>query len=153
MEMGFSDLANVPVIPVPDAAPEEKMRYLVDTHIFLWAILTPEKLSEQVMNAFGDRDAELLISIATPWELAIKAGIGKLEDGAAILTNFESLLTSGGYRFLETSIRHTIQSGLLPLHHKDPFDRLLIAQALDLRLPILSRDEVFDRYGVKRIWQ
>ncbi len=129
------------------------MRLLVDTHVFLWAILTPERLSDHARSIFLDPKAELLVSIATPWELAIKAGIGKLENGSTILTDFESVLASGGYRILDTSIQHTIQSGLLPRYHKDPFDRLLIAQALDLNLPILSCDEIFDRYDVKRIWK
>lgn len=128
------------------------MRYLVDTHAFLWAILTPERLPERTRDIFFDREAELLISIATPWEMAIKAGIGRLEDGAAILANFEHLLRVGGYVFLEASLHHAIRSGLLPRHHKDPFDRLLIAQALDLHIPILSGDENLDLYGVRRIW-
>lgn len=128
------------------------MKFLADTHVFLWAILTPEKLTDRVRSLFEDPRAELLVSLATPWEMAIKAGIGKLEDGATILSNFESILASGAYRFVETSIGHAIQSGLLPRHHKDPFDRLLIAQALDLDVPILSCDEVFDRYAVKRVW-
>ena len=129
------------------------MRLLIDTHVFLWAVMTPEKLTERARSIFLDPQAELLISIATPWEMAIKTSVGKLQNGAVILANFESRLASGGYRVLETSVKHTIQSGLLPRHHKDPFDRLLIAQALDLDLPILSSDEIFDRYAVKRIWQ
>jgi len=129
------------------------VRFLVDTHAFLWAIASPEKLPDHARNLFLDPEAELLISIATPWEMAIKTGVGKLDHGAAILTNFESLLAAGGYRILETSIEHTIRSGLLPRYHKDPFDRLLIAQALDLRVPIVSGDEVLDLYGVRRIWK
>ncbi len=128
------------------------MKFLVDTHAFLWAILSPEKLTDRARKIFLDPEADLLISIATPWEMAIKAGVGRLNNGAAILTNFESLLAAGGYRTLETSIQHTIQSGLLPRYHKDPFDRLLIAQALDLRVPIISSDDVLDLYGVRRIW-
>lgn len=129
------------------------MKFLVDTHAFLWALLSPEKLTDRARKIFFDPEAELLISIATPWEMAIKAGVGRLTDGAAILTNFESLLAVGGYHILETSIQHMIQSGLLPRYHKDPFDRLLIVQALDLRIPILSGDEVLDLYGVRRIWK
>ena len=128
------------------------MRFLVDTHAFLWAVLSPEKLTERVRSVFTDREAELLVSIATPWEMAIKAGIGELENGAEILDDFENRVTASGYRILETSIEHTIRSGYLPRYHKDPFDRLLIAQALDLNLPILSRDDIFDLYGVKRVW-
>ncbi|MGB6828096.1 MAG: type II toxin-antitoxin system VapC family toxin [Terracidiphilus sp.] len=129
------------------------MRFLVDTHTFLWAILSPEKLTDRVRNIFMDRGTELLVSIATPWEMAIKAGIGKLVNGAEVLDNFENLLAAGGYRILETSTRQVIASGSLPLYHKDPFDRLLIAQAFDLNVPILSSDEILDRYGVIRIWK
>lgn len=129
------------------------MRFLVDTHAFLWAVLSPEKLTDRVRSVFTDREAELLLSIATPWEMAIKAGIGKLEDGAEILDNFENRVTASGYRMLETSIKHTIRSGYLPRYHKDPFDRLLIAQALDLNVPILSGDDIFDLYGVRRVWK
>lgn len=129
------------------------MRFLVDTHTFLWAILSPEKMTDRVSGIFMDRGTELLISVATPWEMAIKAGIGKLDNAAEVLDNFESLLAAGGYRILETSIRHVIASGTLPLYHKDPFDRLLIAQALNLNLPILSSDDIFDRYGVIRVWK
>ena len=128
------------------------MRFLVDTHAFLWAVLSPEKLTERVRSVFTDREAELLVSIATPWEMAIKAGIGELENGAEILDDFENRVTASGYRILETSIQRTIRSGYLPRHHKDPFDKLLIAQALDLNVPILSRDEIFDLYGVQRVW-
>ena len=128
------------------------MRFLVDTHTFLWAILSPEKLSDRVTEIFTDREAELLLSIATPWEMAVKAGIGKLENGADILDDFEHRVTASGYGMLETSVKHAIRSGSLPRYHKDPFDRLLVAQALDLDLPILSRDTIFDAYGVRRIW-
>jgi PIN domain nuclease of toxin-antitoxin system len=128
------------------------VRFLVDTHTFLWAVLSPEKLTDRVRGVFTDSDAELLISIATPWEMAIKSGVGKLENGAEILDDFENRVTVGGYRILETSIKHAIRSGYLPRYHKDPFDRLLIAQALDLNIPILSRDDIFDRYGVQRVW-
>ena len=112
------------------------MRFLVDTHAFLWAVLSPEKLTDRVRSVFTDREAELLLSIATPWEMAIK-----------------NRVTASGYRMLETSIKHTIRSGYLPRYHKDPFDRLLIAQALDLNVPILSGDDIFDLYGVRRVWK
>ncbi|KAA6455984.1 type II toxin-antitoxin system VapC family toxin [Acidobacteria bacterium AB60] len=128
------------------------MKFLVDTHVFLWAILTPERFTDRVRDIFLDKRVELVVSIATPWEIAIKTGIGKLKNGAVILNAFESRLASGGYSLLGLSVEHAIASGLLPRHHKDPFDRLLIAQALDLNVPILSSDDVFDRYGVARIW-
>jgi PIN domain nuclease of toxin-antitoxin system len=129
------------------------VRFLVDTHAFLWAVLSPERLTDRVRSVFADREAELLLSIATPWEMAIKAGLGKLENGAEILDDFENRVTASGYRMLETSIKHAIRSGYLPRYHKDPFDRLLVAQALDLNVPILSSDDIFDLYGVRRVWK
>jgi PIN domain nuclease of toxin-antitoxin system len=127
------------------------MKFLVDTHTLLWALRFPEELSDAARNVLSDSSAELLVSIAVPWEMAIKSGTGKLNT-ADILDDFDSLMEAAGYRMLDTSTKHVIQSGKLPLHHKDPFDRLLAAQALDLRIPIISCDELLDRYGVRRVW-
>ena len=129
------------------------MKYLLDTHVFLWTVRSPGEISGRARSILADPEAELLISIVVPWEIAIKAGTGKLKNTEAILGDFDETMDSSGFRVLETLTRHVIQSGALPLHHKDPFDRLLIAQALDLRVPVLSNDEIFDRYGVKRIWK
>lgn len=129
------------------------MKYLVDTHTFLWAIRSPEELTSKARNIFADPSAELLLSIVVPWEMAIKSGLGKLKQAEIVLKDFDSLVAAGGYRSLETLAKHVIRSGFLPLHHRDPFDRLLAAQALDLQIPIISADEAFDRYGVQRIWK
>jgi len=128
-----------------------RMTYLLDTHAFLWILNIPEELPAQVQSIAGDRSATLLISIATPWEMAIKVGCGKL-DSADILDDFEGAVVRARFTILETAIRQVIRSGRLPSHHRDPFDRLLAAQALDLRIPLISRDKVFDIYGVQRIW-
>jgi|HubBroStandDraft_2_1064218.scaffolds.fasta_scaffold1068580_1 PIN domain nuclease of toxin-antitoxin system len=127
------------------------MTYLLDTHTFLWLLREPETLPDQVQRIARNRSETLALSLVTPWEMAIKVGLGKL-DAAEILDNFERLTTLSGYSVLETTVRQVIHSGRLPLHHKDPFDRLLIAQALDLRIPLLSADTDFDLYGVKRVW-
>ena len=127
------------------------MTYLLDTHTFLWILNTPEILPTPVQSIVGDRSATLLVSIATPWEMAIKVTCGKL-DAADILDDFEGALNRGKFTVLETAIRQVIRGGRLPAHHRDPFDRLLAAQALDLRVPLISRDRVFDLYGLKRIW-
>ncbi len=127
------------------------MTYLLDTHAFLWLLNTPEVLPAKVQEIVKDRSATLLISIATPWEMSIKVSSGKL-DASDILDDFEGALTRGRFTALETTMRQAIRSGLLAQHHRDPFDRLLAAQALDLRVPLLSRARVFDLYGVQRIW-
>ena len=127
------------------------MTYLLDTHTFLWILNTPEVLPARVQSIVTDRSASLLISIATPWEIAIKVAIGKL-DAADLLDDFESRISRAGFNILETTARQVIHSGRLAFHHRDPFDRLLAAQALELGIPIVSRDKIFDHYGVQRIW-
>lgn len=127
------------------------MRYLLDTHTYLWFRSAPRALPVSVLRLLTDTSHEILISIATPWELAIKTGIGKL-NAAGLLVDFESRETAAGFVIAAITTTHAIRSGLLPNHHKDPFDRLLAAQALDLRIPLVSRDQVFDLYGVNRIW-
>jgi PIN domain nuclease of toxin-antitoxin system len=127
------------------------MTYLLDTHTFLWILRSPRMLPASVQSICKDRSANLVVSIVTPWEMAIKTAIGKV-DAAYVLDNFEACLTQGGYSLLETTARHVIRAGRLTSHHRDPFDRLLAAQALDLKIPLISRDRIFDLYGVKRIW-
>jgi PIN domain nuclease of toxin-antitoxin system len=128
------------------------MRYLLDSHTLLWTLEAPRKLSGVVRRIIEDPASVLLLSIATPWELAIKTNTGKLDAGK-ILEKFDLFTSSGSYEMLQTTVNEVIRAGTLPLHHRDPFDRLLAAQALDLGIPIVSRDKIFDLYGVKRIWE
>jgi len=128
------------------------MTYLLDTHTFLWLLRGPANLPCRVREIAEDRTATLAISIVTPWEIAFKVNLGKLE-AVDILDQFERVVTLGGYTVLETTAAQAIRSGLLPRYHRDPFDRLIVAQALDLHIPVISRDNTFDRYGVKRIWK
>jgi PIN domain nuclease of toxin-antitoxin system len=127
------------------------MKCLLDTHTFLWLVNAPEVLPEKVLSIVRNRSAKVLVSLVVPWEIAIKAKTGKL-DPAGILDDFEAKVTKAKFDMLEMTVRHVILGGSLPLHHRDPFDRLLIAQAFELRIPILSNDVVLDFYGVSRIW-
>lgn len=127
------------------------MNYLLDTYTFLWLLTEPEKLPAHVQAILAAPATTLALSLVTPWEMAIKTGIGKLDAGE-ILDHFEAVVRQGRFTMLETTVPHVVRAGLLPLHHRDPFDRLLVAQSLELRIPIISRDPVFDRYGVERIW-
>lgn len=127
------------------------MRYLLDTHALLWWLSTPELLPPSLRDLLDDRSNELLLSIVTPWELAIKTNAGKLDAGQ-ILRDIESGQLKGDVEILLAQVSQVIRAGMLPLHHRDPFDRLLTAQALELAIPIVSRDRIFDRYGVQRIW-
>jgi PIN domain nuclease of toxin-antitoxin system len=117
----------------------------------LWWLSTPELLPPSLRYLLDDRSNELLLSIVTPWELAIKSNTGKLDAGQ-ILRDIESGQLKGDVEILLAQVSHVIRAGMLPLHHRDPFDRLLTAQALELAIPIVSRDRIFDRYGVQRIW-
>jgi PIN domain nuclease of toxin-antitoxin system len=127
------------------------MKYLLDTHTYLWYRISPSALPAAMLGLLTNGSHEIVISIATPWELAIKTGIGKLK-AAGLLMDFESRETAAGFVIAGITASQAIRSGLLPLHHRDPFDRLLAAQALDLQIPLVSRDRVFDQYGVRRIW-
>jgi PIN domain nuclease of toxin-antitoxin system len=127
------------------------MRYLIDTHTYWWYRGAPRLLPESILALMNDMSHEILISQATPWELAIKTGAGKLR-AEGLLVDFEHREIAAGFTILGITTVQIIQSGLLPRHHRDPFDRLLVAQALDLRVPLLSSDKTLDLYGVTRIW-
>ena len=127
------------------------MKYLLDTHTYLWYRTAPDALPAPILALVTDMSFEILISVVTPWELAIKAGIGKL-NVTGLLQNFESREIAAGFSVAPIATAQAIRSGQLPLHHRDPFDRLLAGQALELNVPIISRDRVFDLYGVQRIW-
>jgi len=127
------------------------MSYLLDTHTYLWLRGNPTRLPGKVLKLVADTSVQGLISPVTPCEIAIKTGAGKL-SGAALLVDFEKRETTVGFSIANLTVSQAIRSGLLPRHHRDPFDRLLIAQALDLGVPVISNDRVFDLYGVQRIW-
>jgi PIN domain nuclease of toxin-antitoxin system len=127
------------------------MRYLLDTHAYYWFRQSPTQLPARVLDLMTDVRWEILISPVIPWELAIKVGIGKL-DAMELLVDFEQREVAAGFSMIPMTTAQVIRSGLLPSHHRDPFDRLLIAQSLLLGIPILSDDSIFDQYGVQRIW-
>ena len=127
------------------------MRYLLDTHTVLWWVTRPEILPPTLLDLLDDRANELVLSVAVPWELAIKTNTGKLE-AKKILRELEFGQLKIDLQILRAELSHVIRAGMLPLHHRDPFDRLMAAQALELGTPIVSIDTVFDLYGVQRIW-
>jgi PIN domain nuclease of toxin-antitoxin system len=127
------------------------MKYLLDTHAYLWFRSLPQRLPPKTFDLLTDTSHLGCISVITPWEIAIKAGAGKL-DAASLLIDFERKESAAGFLFTGITTTQAIQSGLLPRYHRDPFDRLLIAQALDMGIPIVTNDSAFDLYGVHRIW-
>lgn len=128
------------------------MNLLLDTHTFLWHGLNDPHLSATAQTLITDPNNDLFLSIASVWELAIKESTGKLNlqisfaDFMARETIFYRIQT------LDIKVPHAVLVARLPLHHRDPFDRMLIAQALLNRLPVVSADTMFDAYGVTRLW-
>lgn len=128
------------------------MNYLIDTHTFLWAISDDDRLSDAAKNIIEKVDQNIHISIASLWEISIKISIDKLELDEA----FETLVPRELYNFeikvIDIEIDHLSRLSSLPLHHRDPFDRLIISQSLEENYPVIGRDNKFDSYKVNRIW-
>jgi PIN domain nuclease of toxin-antitoxin system len=127
------------------------MRILFDTHAFIWWLEESERLSKKARSTIENSETTMLISAATAWELAIKANLGKL-NGLSLVMELRRFIQEEAFEALPISIEHATRAGLLPLHHRDPFDRLLVAQAQALNVPILSADPVLDQYDVQRLW-
>ena len=128
------------------------MRVLVDTHVFLWWVEGNRALPAKAREALSDQDNECLLSLVSVWELAIKAGLGKLKLALPVQRYVVEHVIANGFRILDIRMEHVGRVESLDPHHGDPFDRLLIAQALEEKLPIVTADPVFRKYGVKRIW-
>jgi PIN domain nuclease of toxin-antitoxin system len=127
------------------------VKLLSDTQVLFWWFSQPAKLSPRVRSLMRDAENEVLVSAATAWELAIKAGIGKL-DALTLVVDLPRLLKEEGFAELPIGIPEATRAALLPRHHRDPFDRLIVAQAQHLNIPVLSSDRLIDLYDVKRIW-
>lgn len=128
------------------------MRVLIDTHVFLWWVEGSRVLPGRARKAIADRGNECLVSLVSVWELAIKASLGKLKLTMPVERYVVEHVAQNGFRLLNIGIAHVGRVEALAAHHGDPFDRLLIAQALEEKLPIVTADPVFQRYGVQRIW-
>src|SRR5262249_40614974 len=128
------------------------MRFLVDTQAFLWFVMGDARISATARSLIEDENNERLLSIASPWEIAIKVSIGKL----TLLEPFDVLvpreIQQNDFQLLAIELRHLGTVVTLPLHHRDPFDRVLVAQARVENVPIVSSDAVFDAYGISRLW-
>ncbi len=123
------------------------MRLLLDTHVFLWWIDDAQPLSRRAREAIASAENECLVSVASCWEMAIKASLGKLELPAPI----ERFIPEQLQR-LEIDFRHVARVATMTFHHRDPFDRLLAAQALEEGLTFVSAEPVFRKYKVRRLW-
>jgi len=128
------------------------MRLLLDTQAFLWFIADDPRLSVTARAVIEDPTNERLFSIASVWEMAIKHSLGKLVVADPFNRFVANELAGNGVALLHISLEHATALASLPFHHRDPFDRLIIAQAQSENVSILSSDEMLDRYSVRRIW-
>lgn len=127
------------------------MRLLLDTHAFLWFAAGDRRLSRRARAVMEADDAELLVSAASVWEMAIKASLGRLKLPLPVDAYVAEKMTEG-YRMAAVTWAHTAAVQQLPFYHRDPFDRLLVAHARAERYPLVTRDRVFRRYGVDVVW-
>lgn len=128
------------------------MRLLLDTHALIWLSEDDPSLSIGAREALQDTANVLFCSVASIWEMAIKASLGKLKLGARLETSFRRALEENGLAILPVEYAHAAHVLRLPWHHRDPFDRLLVAQATVEQLCLVSHDRQLDPYGVRRIW-
>ncbi len=127
------------------------MNLLLDTHAFLWFVAGDARLSARARKAMEDEDAELFLSAASIWEMAIKSSLGRLTLPAP-LDEYIAEKLEHGFRVLSVDWTHAVAVEKMPFHHRDPFDRLLVAQAVAEGMPLVSADPEFPPYKVKIIW-
>jgi PIN domain nuclease of toxin-antitoxin system len=125
---------------------------LLDTHAFLWWVAASGELSRKARSAIGSARNECFVSVASGWEIAIKVSLGKLRIDGALDRFLPEQLAANGFRALAIDLKHAARVATLPFHHRDPFDRLLVAQALEEDLAIVTADPVIAKYGVNRVW-
>ncbi|PHV62792.1 type II toxin-antitoxin system VapC family toxin [Cyanobacterium aponinum UTEX 3222] len=128
------------------------MKILLDTHAFIWWNLTPEKLSLNGLNLIEDKENIIYLSIASVWEMQIKISINKLHFDNPLSQIITKQRNINNLQILSIELEHIWELKNLPLHHKDPFDRILIAQAMIEKIPILTIDSIFHNYSINTIW-
>ena len=129
------------------------MRFLLDTHAFLWFISGDSDLSDYARRLVENPANERYLSVASLWEVAIKTSLGKLDLGQSMADLVRDHVQGNAIELLGIEPNHLDVVAGLPFRHKDPFDRLIVAQSLAEGMPVISRDSVFDEYGVSRIWK
>src|SRR5438874_676644 len=128
------------------------MKLLLDTHTFLWFIMGNPNLSAKARAAIESITNEKYVSVASVWEIAIKVSVGKLSLSAPFSSLIPEQLSANGFELLNLEVAHASALIRLPFHHRDPFDRLLIAQAMVEQMQIVSVDSAFDAYPISRLW-
>ena len=128
------------------------MKLLLDTHAFLWFVTTDPKLSNNAISLISDLGNEVLVSPASYWEIAIKVGLGKYPMTVPFEEFFRRGIEGAAMTILPVEIRHAAVLSSLPMHHKDPFDRMIISQAIAEQISVVSVDTVLDQYPITRLW-
>ena len=128
------------------------MKLLLDTHVLLWWHGEPSRLSENANNAISDLDNEIFLSVVTGWELQIKAQLGKLTLSKPLNEILDQELSTNDFRLLPVAMAHVLALDLFPLHHRDPFDRLLVAQAHQEEMTLVTHDPKLSAYSVPLLW-
>jgi PIN domain nuclease of toxin-antitoxin system len=128
------------------------VRVLLDTHSLLWWTTSSPWLSEAAFLIVSDERSEVFVSAATAWEIATKFRLGKLPEAGPLVQDFIASVFRDHFLLLAVEVKHGLRAGLLQGEHKDPFDRMLIAQALEEDLTLVSNETAFDKFGVKRLW-
>ena len=128
------------------------MRLLLDTHAFLWWLIDDRQLSQAARQAIADDGNDVLVSAVSAWEIATKRRIGRLPAAEALAGNVAGTIALESFEELPISVDDACRAGALPGPLNDPFDRMLIAQALSRDLDLVSNETVFERYGVRRLW-
>ncbi len=128
------------------------MRVLLDTHAFIWWFSDSARLSRPAHRLIADDANEVLVSAATAWEIATKHRLGKLPDAEALALDIRAAIARQKFEELPVTVAEGVRAGELPGPLRDPFDRMLIAQALAHDLIVVSNETLFDRYGVRRLW-
>jgi PIN domain nuclease of toxin-antitoxin system len=128
------------------------LRVLLDTHTLLWATLSPSFLSREAAAIIADERNVIFVSAASAWEIATKVRLGKFPGAEALERDFLEVMDHAGYTLLSIDVQSALRAGRLTAQHRDPFDRMIAAQALASDIPILSTDSRLDAFGIRRIW-
>jgi PIN domain nuclease of toxin-antitoxin system len=128
------------------------VKILIDTHVFLWAILEPHKLSKVAKGLLANSNTAVLVSSATAWEIATKVRIGKLAGGQAVIRAYAKYLARFAADELPIASEHALLAGSFSNGHRDPFDRMLAAQACCSGIPLMSDDKAFREFPVSLVW-
>ena len=128
------------------------MKVLLDTCTLIWATLSPSELSLAARDAIADEGNVVLVSAASAWEIATKVRAGKLPGAEALERNYLDVMEDAGYTLLDIDAESALRAGRMVAEHRDPFDRMIAAQALGLDIPVVSPDSLMDQFRVRRVW-